>query len=91
MLGHVGDEPVLADHDDDVVRGEQEPVEVGAPDAALPPVESDRGADQSEGPLLGVVLGLELAEVAAPRGQEEGRLAAGAVLGQQLLQLGWDV
>ncbi len=83
----VGDQAVLADRDHDVLRPEQEPEQVVAVDVAAPPVGRNRRADLGERVLQRGVPGRDLVEIAAPLPQEERRRRAGAVLGEQLVEL----
>ena len=46
----VGDETVLTDDRDDVVRGEEEAVEVGPLDVCASPVDGDRGRTVASAP-----------------------------------------
>ena len=88
VLGDVGDQAVLADHDDDVLGREEERCEVGALDAATPPVERDRSGDSGQGGLHCAVPILDLGQVASSGCEEECDLAARAVPGEQLVEFG---
>ena len=78
VLGDVGDEPVLAEHDDDVLRREEKAREVGAVDARPAPVAGDRGEDVVAVAEEGVVAALHLRRVQAAPAQEERDLLARA-------------
>lgn len=64
VLGHVGHQPVLADGDDHVLGGEEEPAEVATLDPSPAPIQRDGPGDGGQGVLLGGVAGLDLVEVA---------------------------
>jgi hypothetical protein len=79
VFGDVGDQTVLADGDDDVVGGEQEPGQVGPLDQTPAPVGGDGGGGRSDGGLHGLVAGSDVFDAACPGFQEVGSLAERAV------------
>jgi hypothetical protein len=66
VLGDVRHEPVLADNNNDVVRSEQEAIEVCPFHTSPPPVERDRPGHGSERSLIGTVALIDLLQRPAP-------------------------
>ena len=87
VLRDVGDEPVLTDDCDDVIRGEEEAVEVGPLDVCPTPVDRDRGGRGRKRSLDRGVTLVDLFEAAATRAEKEARLAPRAVPRDELVEL----
>ena len=91
VLRNVRDEAVLPDHDDEVVRGEQEPGQVDPFDQATPPVWRDRGGNGGECRCHRFVPVLQVLDPPPAGAQVERGLTAGTVPLKQLGQLGAPV
>ena len=88
VLGHVGDEAVLADHHDDVLGAEHEAGQVGPVDSAPPPLGRYRSVDRElHAGAQGLVSGDDLVEAPLTGLEEERGLLPRAVAGEQLLVL----
>jgi hypothetical protein len=91
VLGHVGDQPVLADDHHDVLGAEDEAGQVGALDLGPPPLDRDGSADDLKGKGLDPRPAGHLVDAAAPLPQEPVSVLAGAVVGDELVVLGASV
>jgi hypothetical protein len=79
VLGDVGDQTVLADGDDDVLRGEEEAGQVITLDHAAAPVGGYRGGDCGNRRFGGLVTSFQVFDAAVPGPQVEVGLPTGAV------------
>ncbi len=88
VLGGVGDQAVLADHDHHVLRGEQEAVQVGPLHPGAAPGERHRRRHLPQRVPRALVAADHLVDRPAPAGKEERGLPVRPVPGEQFLVLG---